>query len=270
MTGLLVVFGLAVGPEGYVLDSAHDGDLVSLAAHEFEQGVKFRYDAAKARPRFRQAARLYDELWRRGYRDANLALNRAHARRLGGDLSGAIVALNEGLAAARWSRPLQVALEDARAAVAYPVHSDLAALCRPAPASGIATRMSPLESRLIAGALWLLACGGLARFAMTRAGGWLAFAGVWLVVLAALGALWLRDHRARHREDERPLVVMTADVHLRKGNAESYPRRFDGAPALPRGVEARELTRRGGWVQVRLAGGVVGWIPETAVLKVGG
>ena len=270
MTASLVLFAVAIGPSGYVLDSLYDNDLVSFAAREFEQGVHFRHDASKARPRFREAARLYDELWRRGFRDPNLALNRAHARRLAGDLPGAIVALNEGLAAARWSRPLQVALEDARSAVAYPVHSDLAALCRQVPAATIGTRMSPFETRLVAAALWLLACGGLARFAMTRAGWWLAFAGVWVAALAVLGGLWLHDHRVRQRDDEHPPVVLADDVSLRKGNAETFPRRLEGAPPLPRGVEARELRRRGGWVQIRLAGGVVGWIPEGAVLKIGG
>ena len=60
---------------------------------------------------------------------------------------------------------------------------------------------------------------------------------------------------------------MAADAYLRKGNSEFYPARLEAV--LPKGVEARELTRRGGWVQVRLAGGAVGWLPETAVLKVG-
>ena len=60
--------------------------------------------------------------------------------------------------------------------------------------------------------------------------------------------------------------MVTDDAVLRRGNAESYPPRLD--PRLPRGVEARELTRRGGWVQVELAGGAAGWLPETIVLPV--
>ena len=269
MTASFVLFALTIGPDGYVLGSAKDNDLVALAAQEFEQGVQFRDDAAKARPRFRESARLYDELWRRGYRDPNLALNRAVSHRLAGDLPGAIVALNEGLANARWNRPLRVALEDARSAVVYPIHSDLASQCRPASPSTIGTRMSPLEAKLVAGGLWLLACAGIARFAMTRTAWWLAFAGIVLLALCVLGGLWLQDSLVRANENEFPLVVMNADVYLRKGNAETYPMRLEGVSKLPKGVEARELTRRGGWSQIRLANGVVGWIPEASALKAG-
>jgi hypothetical protein len=255
--------------EGYVVRDLPSRDLDSFAAHQFEMGLTFRHDAAKARPWFREATRMYDELWRRGFRDPNLALNRAHARRLSGDLPGAILALNEGLAAARWNRPLQVALEDARSAVAYPTHSDLESICRPVPPASIGTRMSPTEARLIVAVLWLLTCGGVARFVMTRAGWWLGFAGVWLVVLAVLAALWLHDDRIRKRDNEQALVVLAQDVHMRKGNAETFPLRLDGTSKLPRGVEARELTRRGGWIQIRLWNGVIGWAPEKAVLKAG-
>ena len=99
---------------------------------------------------------------------------------------------------------------------------------------------------------------------MTRAGGWLAFAGFWLAGLALLGGLWWHDWRHRSHDESRPLVVVRDDVMLRKGNADGYPARLE--PRLPRGVEARELTRRGGWVQVELAGGAVGWLPEAAVI----
>lgn len=258
-----------IGPDGYVVRDFPSRDLVSFAPHQFEMGLTFRHDGAIARRWFRQAVRMYDELWRRGFRDPNLALNRAHARRLSGDLPGAILALNEGLAAARWSRPLQVALEDARSAVAYPAHTDLAAICRPVPAATVSTRMSPAEAKLVTAVLWLLACGGVARFAMTRAGWWLGFAGVWLIALAALAALWIHDDRVRTRDDEAALVVLARDVHLRKGNSETFPLRLEGASKLPAGVEARELTRRGGWVQIRLWNGVIGWVPEKAVLKGG-
>lgn len=269
MTASIILFALTIGPGGYVLSSAFDDTLVSLAAHEFEQGKNWRHDAAKARTRFREAARLYDELWRRGVRDPNLALNRANAHRLAGDLPGAILALNEGLAAARWNRPLQMALEDARAAVVYPASSDLPVRCRPGPSTTIGTRMSPFEAWIIAALFWFLACGGLARFAMMRTGWWLAFASVWLAALAVLGGLWLQDDRIRARDDEHPLIVVADDVSFRKGNSESYPLRLDGVAKLPKGVEAREVSHRGGWVQIRLADGVIGWIPEAAALKTG-
>jgi hypothetical protein len=242
-----------------------DAEVLAAAEAAFSDGVRLREDSAKARPAFARAAAGYDELWRRGFRDPDLALNRGHARRLAGDLPGAIVALNEGLAAARWSRPLQVALEDARSAVAYPRGTDLAAQCRPSPAKTVGTRMSPTEGWAAAALLWLVACAAVARFAMTRAGWWLAFAGLALAALAVLGGLWLQDARHRERENAEPLLVVADDVFLRKGNSANYPYRLE--PQLPKGVEARELTRRGGWVQVRLASGAVGWLPETSVLS---
>jgi hypothetical protein len=122
--------------------------------------------------------------------------------------------------------------------------------------------------QVIAGVLWIFLCGSVARFAMTRAGWWLGLAGVWLVVLASLGALWWHDHRVR-TPDEHAVVVIAQDVHLRKGNAETFPLRLDGHYRLPRGVEARELTSRGGWVQIKLVSGIIGWVPETAVLRTG-
>ena len=272
MTAVLFLLALAVGPAGPASDrgGAQLDILAYDAAQAFEDGVKLRHDSAAARPRFREAARMYDELWWRGCHNPDLALNRANAHRLAGDLPRAIVAINEGLEVARWSRPLQVALEDARAAVGYPVHSDLAAKCRPMPPTGISMRMSPAEAWGIAALLWLMACAGIARFVMARAPGWLAFAGGWLAALALLGGFWLQDHRHRERENEYPRVVVADDVFLRKGNADSFPVRLEGAPKIPRGVEARELTRRGGWVQIQLAGGVAGWIPASSVLKIDG
>lgn len=245
------------------------GELEVRAASEVELGKKFRHDAAKARLHFRAASLMYDELWARGFRDPALALNRAHSHRLAADLPGAIVALNEGLASARWSRPLQVALEEARSAVAYPTHSDLAAICRPAPSTSIGTRMSPFEAQLITGVLWLVACCSIARFAMTRNSWWLGSAAVWLVVLAILGGLWLHDSLTREDNDAGRLVAVAQNVQLRKGNAEVFPLRLDGSSRLPAGVEARLVARRGGWMQIRLYSGIIGWVPETAVLQVG-
>src|SRR5262249_58573669 len=67
----------------------------------FAEGTELRADSAKARPKFARAARGYDEVWALGYRNPALALNRARAHRLAGDLPGAIVAFHDGLAVAR-------------------------------------------------------------------------------------------------------------------------------------------------------------------------
>jgi hypothetical protein len=124
--------------------------------------------------------------------------------------------------------------------------------------------MSPGEAWLIAGALWLVSCAAVARFAMTRAPGWLAVAGLCAAAVATLGVLWVQDRRERERENEHPLAVVSRDTALRKGNSAGYPARLE--PKLPCGVEARKLGERGGWVRVRLAGGAVGWLPASSVL----
>lgn len=245
-----------------------DEALLAIAEQSFAEGVALRNDSAKARPAFARSAIAYDELWQSGKRNPELALNRARAHQLAGDLPKAIAALHEGLAASRWSRPLQVALEDARSAVGYPLTGDMASQCRPTFSPSISNRMSPTEAWSIAAVLWLLAWGGLARFAMTRAMWWLMFAGLAMAALALLGGVWFQDYRRQERENSAPLRIVKDELLLRKGNSKEFPPRLE--TRLPRGVEVRELCHRGGWVQVRLSSGVIGWLPETAVMAVGG
>jgi hypothetical protein len=266
MTACLLIL-LAASPIS-ALDSVGMSEeaLLAIAEQSFAEGVAFRRDSARARPAFARSAIAYDELWKNGYRNPELTLNRAHAHQLAGDLPKAIAALHEGLEATRWSRPLQVALEDARSAVGYPLTGDLSSQCRPAIAPSISNRMSPTEAWAIAAVLWLLACGGVTRFVMTRAVWWLMFAGLAAVTLALLGGVWLQDYRHQQQENAAPLLILIDDVQLKKGNSREYPNRLDSR--LPRGVEVRELSRRGGWVQVRLASGIIGWLPETAVMAV--
>ena len=242
----------------------------TLAAAEraFAEGVELRDDADRARPAFARAAAAYDHLWESGHRTPELALNRSRAHRLAGDLPRCVAALHDGLAVARFSRPLQVELDDARSRVLYPLEGELTDQGRPPPMRTVSARVSPLDAWLLAGALWLLVCAGLARFAATRNTAWLVCAALCLCGLGTLAALWLRDAQERERNESLPLLVVSEDVYLRKGNATEYPPRLE--PALPKGAEVRELTRRGGWVQVQLPGGAAGWLPERVVIPCGG
>lgn len=267
MGSLLIMF--AVSPLSLPSSvGLSDAAILAIAEQSFTQGTGLRNDSVKARAAFARSAIGYDELWERGYHTPELTLNRAHAHQLAGNLPKAIAALQEGLAENRWSRPLQVALEEARSAVGYPLTGDLASQCRPISPPTIGNRMSPTEAWVIAAILWLLTCGGIARFAMTRVMGWLVFAGLTAAALVLLGGLWLQDDRQRQRENAEPLMIVADDVILRTGNSENYPTRLDSK--LPRGVEVRERSHRGGWVQVRLSSGVIGWLPESVVLTVGG
>jgi hypothetical protein len=254
---------LLVTPPGLASDGPSDDNVVAEAEAAFARGCELRGDSVGGRPYFARAAAAYEELWRRGHHNPALALNRARAHRLAGDLPGSIAAFHEGLVVARHDRSLQAGREEARGAVAYPLDGELAAECRPKPRPTIGTRMSPGEAYLVAAVLWLLACAAAVRFWMTRATAWLVFSGLCIAGLILLGWLWWQDAKSR---DVRPLVIVKADADLRKGNGPGFPLRSPSK--LPRGVEARELSRRGGWVQVELAGGAVGWLPESAVLTV--
>jgi hypothetical protein len=241
-------------------------DALAAAAAEFREGVALRGDSAKARPKFERAAELYDVVWNRGLRSSELALARARAHRLAGSLPRSIAALRDGTAAVPSARELQTELAEARAAVAYPLDGPVGAQCRARDSFTVAARVSVAEAWVLAGGLWLLACACVVRFVMTRAAGWLWAAGAFALALAAFGALWVHDARAR--SDDRPAHVLLSDALLRTGNASSYPERFD-AP-LPVGAEVRERSRRGGWVQVELPGGAIGWLPEGVLVACAG
>jgi hypothetical protein len=242
-------------------------ETLAEAEAAFAEGVALRDDSMNARPAFARAANAYDILWNHGHHTPELALNRSRAHRLAGDLPRAIAALHDGLAVTRFSRPLQVELEDARAAVRYPLEGELALQSRPKPLRGVSTRMSSADAWILAGFAWLVACAGVARFAMTRNALWFVVTALGAVGLLALGALWVQDSRIREREESLPLLVLSDDATLRRGNAVAYPSRYD--TVLPKGAEVRELNRRGGWVQVQLPGGAVGWLPEAIVIPCG-
>jgi hypothetical protein len=246
---------------------AEPDPVLAGAERAFSEGVEARTDADRARPAFARAAAGYDELWAQGHRTPDLALARGRAHRLAGALGRSIAALHDGLAAARFSRPLQVELDDARARVLFPTEGELAKQGRPRQARAVSSRMSPADAWLIAGSLWLTACAAVARFAMSRNALWLLFSAACVPALGALAVSWLQDARQRERDEALPLLVLTRDAHVRKGNAAEYPASIE--PPLPAGAEVRELSRRGGWVQVQLPGGLVGWVPEPATVACG-
>ena len=80
-------------------------------------------------------------------------------------------------------------------------------------------------------------------------------------------AVWLAMLASVVIEDRRPddAVVMD-DVVLRAADSAGAPAALP--QALPRGVEVTVLERRDAWTKVRLAGGVVGWLPAGAVERV--
>lgn len=218
----------------------------------FARGVELRADAKAARPQFVEAAKGYDAEWQAGDHSPALATNRSRAHALAGDLPGAILAARSGLREAPYDAELIGQLETLRDAVGYPPNT------RPERASGLRTRLSPWDLFAAAAAGVLLVVVGVARRFTTR-DGWAIPAmiggGVLLVLVAAAG--W-QLHREAAAEPE--VLVLLRPTVLRKGNGDTYEQRLD-AP-LPRWAEVTVRLRRGGWVQVELPGGVVGWVPE--------
>ncbi|MCS6864995.1 MAG: hypothetical protein RMJ56_06880 [Gemmataceae bacterium] len=246
--------------------SASASDYLAQAEAAFAEGVSLRNDSVKARQAFAKAAAAYDALWHAGYHSPALAINRARAHRLAGDLPRCLAALHSGLAVTPYSRPLQVELEDARAAVQYPLDRELVQQAQPPPIRGWNSRVAPTDQWIAVGGLWLLLWLGVARFLMTRRMVWLLLSLLGTAALIVWGLLWWYDVQRFHHDHSRPLLIVTHETLLRRGNAVVYPPRWE--VVLPRGTEVRELTRRGGWVQVQLAGGAVGWLPEGAIVAV--
>jgi hypothetical protein len=243
-----------------------DNQTVELAEHSFLLGAHTRHDAVKSRWAFGVSAQRFDSAWQtRANRTPTLALNRGRAHYLAGNLPQAIRAFRDGLDLYPWDAELQRGLALCRAAVAYPTEAEPAERVRPDPPSGLRNRVSPLDLFAASAVGSLLLVVGLARRFTARDGWAVPVAVVGGVVLLLVAGAWWQTDRERRRDRDTPVAVLSADTVLRTGNGPSFPARLEAA--LPRGAEVRELGRRGGWVQVQLPGGAVGWVPESAVLS---
>lgn len=218
----------------------------------FARGVESRDDAKAARLHFIEAAKGYDAEWQSGEHSPALAINRSRAHALAGDLPGAILAARDGLSDTPSDVELARQLETLRDAVPYPQG------VRPDKPSGLRTRLSPWDVFAVAAVGVMLVVVGLARRFTTR-DGWaipVAVIGGVLLVLAGLAAWQLH----REASAEPPPLVLIRQTTLRKGNGDTYPPRIE--TELPRGAEVIPRLRRGGWLQVELPGGVIGWLSE--------
>jgi hypothetical protein len=218
----------------------------------FARGVDARDDAKAARPHFIEAAKGYDTAWQAGNRSPALATNRSRAHALAGDLPGAVLAAREGVRETPTDAELVAQLEALRDAVPYPQG------VRPDKPAGLRTRLSPWDLFAVAAAGVSLMVVGVARRFTTRDGWAVPGAVVGGVLLGLVGlAAWQLQREAAA---EPPPLVVVRPTALRKGNGDTYERRLESD--LPRGAEVAARVRRGGWVQVELPGGVIGWLPE--------
>jgi len=239
-------------------------EVARLAEEEFARGLDSKNDRNKAIPHFRAAADYFDELRRRGADNPELYRNLGNAALLAEDLPRAVLSYRRGLRLSPADAGLRAGLEEARARVAYASDGGFG---RP-PDDG----RPPWLPRLGSDWLFLGAAVGyvaasflLTRWLMVRGRRWLLGGAAAAALAAGLTALTVFAVRSEREERERPLVVISDDgVLLRKGDGPNYPPRYD--TPLNKGVEARRLFERDGWVQVELSGGEVGWAPRDRLL----
>ncbi len=241
-------------------------ELAAEAHREYRIGCENRDDAAVARPHFAKAALLFRELWERGGGSPELARSRARAEFLSGDLAAAIAAAHAGLRIAPHHAGLQRDLETYRDAVVPPADANPDEWLRPPRIAGVRARISEWDLfGASCAAVTMLAIGLFRRF--TSGAKWaIPLSAIGVAGLLLCGAMGWKRIAEVEADRAETLWVVRGDETLRKGNGESYPPRID-AP-LPRGAEVREVGRRGGWIQVRVAGGAIGWLPEPALRPV--
>jgi hypothetical protein len=264
VSGGAILIALLLHGQPTDLSALSDREVAERAESEFQEGVRLRETADKARPHFREAAEHFDELRQRGASNATLYRNLGNSYFLAGDLPHAILSYRHGLLLTPNDRALRDNLEAARERVVYPASGGMG---RPR-----AEARPPWLPRLraewlvIAAALcYVLAWASLTRWLMTRHGRLLGLTGLAFLLALAL-SIWLVI-LTRQAQDTaaHPLVVIAQDgVLLRRGDSPTFPPRYD--TPIHRGVEARLLFERDGWVQIELSGGEIGWVPRGDVL----
>ena len=264
MFGACFLIALLPNAEPVARPELSERELLERAESAFAEGVRLRQEADKARPHFRAAASDFDELRRRGVQNARLYRNLGHAYLLAGDLPRAILSYQRGLRLAPNDFALRQSLTEARERVMYPASGTLG---RPHDDPRPPWLPNPRTEWLLigAGVCYALACAALTRWLMVRRVRLLGIALLSLMLAMGLAA-WLLVRVEEEREwGEHPLVVIARDsVLLRRGNGTAFPPRYD--TPVNRGVEARRLFERDGWLQIELSGGEIGWVPREAVL----
>ena len=254
MTQLALLLSLATLP----------GEGPPFAEAAFQAGVEARADAARARSLFRRAAAGFDFDWTAGDHSARLAVQRGRSHFLAGDVPRAVVAFRAGLLDTPYDAELLGGLAECRAAIPYPTAASDDERLRPDPPSGWRNRVSEWDVFRFAVIAVSLVVVGLSR-RLTARDGWAipvtVLGGGGVLACAVVG--WTLNAEAAAERRTPALVVTADDTILRTGNGFTYPLRI--AATVPRGTEVVERARRGGWVQVEVAGGAVGWLPESAV-----
>jgi len=245
--------------------SLSDAELLERAESSFAEGVKLRGTSGRAKRHFLNAAESYAELGRRGYRNADLAHNEGNAWLLARDVPRAILAYRRGRRFSPADRGLQRSLTFAREQVNFagpgrfsrpPVDNRPPWLPR--------VTLSAWSFVLLLG-VYAVSCVLLTRWLMVRRERLLIYSLAGFALSAVAAGLLLAGNVFEAKLHRHPVVLISREVPLRKGNGLSYPAR-EGSALLRPGVEAGLLFRRGDWLQIELSGGEVGWVPTAAAL----
>ncbi len=259
--GLLLALGQSSGEP----QALGDAELLRRAEAAFRAGAAQRADPEKARQAFAEAAHHYGLLRQRGADNADLYRNAGNAHLLAGELPEAILAYRRGLRCAPHDAELRANLEYARDQVLYVGPEGRG---RPL-ADDWPSWMPPLDRGLFLMAaflLYALACVSAVRGLLAGRDTGLGQAAVLLALAVAAGGLWTYLTWRVSRDAGQPVMVVSAEeVPLWRGNGPTHEM-HKTMPHLHRGMEGRLLHRRGGWLQVRLPGGEIGWLPQTAAL----
>lgn len=243
------------------LSTSAEADAVwQQAVESFEKGKASlgRHDEAKAH--FEQAAAKFAELQRAGIHHPSLFRNLGNAHYLADNLPHAILAYRQGLL-----------LDPGDAAMREALHLARAQVVRIDETHGLAEQES-WPAWLPWPGFGILLAVSLTTWAAACITGWIAWRrrnlrlialamGLMLAAIAS-GLTW--NSRADLADADNLVVVRDDAVALRRGNGPHFAVHSE-LPVLRRGMEARRLHERGGWMQIRFASGEVGWAPSEAL-----
>jgi hypothetical protein len=244
-----------------------DADAWARGEQAYQAGLAEQERPERARARFQEAADAFRVVWDGGSRSPELARDLAQSLLLAGDLPASIGFYRQALA--RWphDRALQEGLTYARAQVAYPKNPELNNQARPEIPFSLRRLFAPDEWDLIAGLSFALGCLAIARALATNRQRWWWIGGFALVVAAGMTIAWQREaNRENNDQTRQNPAVLQASTFLYRGNGVEYPPRFP--EKLPAGVEIHVVGERGAWLQIRLAGGALGWVEKKNVLSI--
>ncbi|MCI0681259.1 MAG: hypothetical protein L0Y71_04075 [Gemmataceae bacterium] len=238
---------------------AEEGDPSAHAAGvaAFAEGKRLLAAGKDARAAFQRSFDRFSAATDSARLSAADGQNIGNAAFLAGDLPSAIAAFRAGLILDRHQPVLRANLAYARAQVQYPPGQHGRPEADPWPAWLPRWQVDTLV-RIGGGAYavaWLASTVWLLRRRNWLA--WLALAG--FAVAACAGYGWWLHWRQSQIDRDFPPVVIRNDTSLWTGNGPSYPRHLE-LPQLRRGMEARRLTERGGWLLIQFASGETGWI----------